>query len=119
MFRLKENLDGTINKYKARLVAKGFHQQDGFHYTETFSLVVKPTIIRIILTLALTYHWDIQQIDVNNAFLNDDLSEEIYMMQPPGFSIDNKNLVYRLNKILYGLKQASGAWYDKLFYTLL
>lgn len=104
VYHIKENYDGFINKYKARLVAKGFHQQYGFDFTETFSPVVKPVTIRIILTLALTYKWNIQQIDINNAFLNGFLNEEIYMLQPPGFEADNKQLVCRLNKALYGLK---------------
>lgn len=97
VFRIKENADNTINKYKARLVAKGFHQQYGFDFNETFSPVVKPVTIRVILTLALTYNWPLQQIDVNNAFLNGYLSEEIYMVQPPGFGASNKNLVCKLN----------------------
>jgi histone deacetylase 1/2 len=70
IFRVKENPDGTINKYKARLVAKGFLQTPGFDFTETFSPVIKPVTIRIILTLAVTYKWSVQQIDINNAFLN-------------------------------------------------
>ncbi|MCI81567.1 retrovirus-related pol polyprotein from transposon TNT 1-94, partial [Trifolium medium] len=52
IFRIKENPDGTIKKYKARLVAKGFLQTPGVDFTETFSLVIKPVTIRIILTLA-------------------------------------------------------------------
>lgn len=60
VFTLKENPDGSINKYKARLVAKGFHQQEGFDFNETFSPVVKPVTIQIILTLALTNKWDLQ-----------------------------------------------------------
>jgi histone deacetylase 1/2 len=70
IFRVKENPDGTINKYKARLVPKGFLQTPGFDFTETFSPVIKPVTIRIILTLAVTYKWSVQQIDINNAFLN-------------------------------------------------
>ncbi|MCH87664.1 retrovirus-related Pol polyprotein from transposon TNT 1-94 [Trifolium medium] len=119
VFRIKENPDGTVNKYKARLVAKGFAQIAGFDFTETFSPVIKPITIRIILTLAVTYKWPVQQIDVNNAFLNGVLQEEVYMHQPAGFENDDKSLVCKLHKSLYGLKQAPRAWYDKLTQTLL
>ena len=60
VFRVKYHLDGSISKYKARLVAQGFNQQHGFDYTETFSPVVKPIIIRLILTLALSKGWTIR-----------------------------------------------------------
>ncbi|XP_062093422.1 uncharacterized mitochondrial protein AtMg00820-like [Humulus lupulus] len=66
-YRVKENTGGTIARYKARLVAKGFHQQAGFDYKETFSLVVKPVTIRVVLTIAVTRGWKIRQLDVNNC----------------------------------------------------
>jgi histone deacetylase 1/2 len=114
VFRIKENSDGTINRYKARLVAKGFHQKAGSDFTETFSPVIKPVTIRTVLTIAVSNKWPVQQIDVNNAFLNGVLEEEVYMQQPPGFENSDKELVCKLNKALYGLKQAPRAWFDRL-----
>ncbi|RZC16945.1 Retrovirus-related Pol polyprotein from transposon RE1 [Glycine soja] len=120
VFRIKRNPDGSIDRYKARLVAKGFHQRSGWDYTETFSPVVKPVTIRIVLTLAVRQGWPIRQLDVNNAFLQGTLKEEVFMIQPPGFV--NKNFpdhVCRLKKALYGLKQAPRAWYTELRVFLL
>jgi histone deacetylase 1/2 len=100
-------------------VAKGFLQTAGFDFTETFSPVIKPVTIRIILTLAVTYKWQVQQIDINNAFLNGVLQEEVFMQQPVGFEVADKSLVCKLHKSLYGLKQAPRAWYDRLTQALL
>jgi histone deacetylase 1/2 len=119
VFRLKENPDGTVNKYKARLVAKGFHQRQGFDFLETFSPVVKPVTIRVILTIAITKRWSIQQLDVNNAFLNGVLDEAVYMQQPQGFESSDPSLVCKLHKALYGLKQAPRQWFVRLQSTLL
>ncbi|KAK2420319.1 putative mitochondrial protein [Trifolium repens] len=119
VFRVKENPDGTIQKHKAKLVAKGFHQQAGTDFSETFSPVVKPVTVKTVLTLAVTNRWPIQQIDVNNAFLNGILEEEVYMQQPQGFEVSDKTLVCKLNKALYGLKQAPRAWFDRLKAALI
>ena len=118
VFKLKYNSDGSLQRYKARLVAKGFQQSEGCDFTDTFSPVIKPTTIRIVLTIALTSRWPIHQIDINNAYLHGDLSSSVYMQQPPGFSTD-PTLVCRLNKAIYGLKQAPRAWFEKLSTTLL
>ena len=120
VFKLKHNSDGSINRYKARLVAKGFHQQYGVDFEETFSLVIKPPIVRIILSLAVQFNWPLRQLDVRNTFLHGFLREEVYMVPP--FSYVNPvfpNHVCRLWKSLYGLKQAPRAWFDRFSTQLL
>ena len=82
VYRVKYNADGSILKYKAQLVAKGFHQTPGVDYEETFIPVIKAPTICVIFSLVVTYDWDIQQVNVNNAFLNEDLTETMYMAQP-------------------------------------
>lgn len=114
-----ENPDGTIHKCKARLVAKGFRQQAGSDFSKTFSPVVKLVFIILVLTLAVINKWQMQQIDVSNAFLNGLLEEEVYMIQPPGFEATERSLVSKLNKALYGLKHAPRAWFDRLKHSLL
>lgn len=79
LFKIKENVDGAIQRYKAHLVAKGFNKKPGLDFTETFSPVVKPVTIRVVLTLAITDKWPINQLDVRNAFLNGTLEEDIFM----------------------------------------
>lgn len=100
-------------------MGKGFHQVKEKDFGETFSPVVKPATIRIIFTLALTYKWNMQQIDINNAFINGYLEEDIYMNQPPGFESNDKTQVCKLNRALYGFKQAPRAWYERLGKVLL
>lgn len=100
-------------------MAEGFNQQEGFDYSETFNPVVKPATVRVVLTIALSKGWLLHQIDINNAFLNGDLDEEVFMTQPPGFIQGDGSLVCKLNKALYGLKQAPRAWISKLYHTLL
>lgn len=109
VFKIKENPNGTIERYKARLVVRGFTQQYGVNYEETFSPVAKFTSIRAILSLVAIEKLKIKQFDVKTAFLNGDLEEDIYMKQPIGFD-DNSGKVCKLLKSLYGLKQASRCW---------
>lgn len=97
--------------FKARLVTKGFTQTPRVDYDETFSPVAKIKTIRIMLAIAAFHDYEIWQMDVNPAFLNGKLAEEVYMSQPKGF-IDAKfpNRVCTLEKSIYGLKQASRRW---------
>lgn len=114
LFRHKHHADGSLARYKARLVANGRSQQQGIDCDETFSPVVKPATIRTVLSLSVSRHWPIHQLDVKNAFLHGHLQETVYMHQPAGFRDSQfPDHVCHLQRSLYGLKQAPRAWYHR------
>lgn len=82
VYKVKYSSDGTISRLKARVVANGFHQTPSIDFSKTFSPVVKAQIIRIIMNVVVTNEWDLMQVDVNNAFLNDNINEDMFMAQP-------------------------------------
>ena len=81
----KLRADGTLERYNACWVLRGFTQRPGVDYDETFSPVVKPAMVRTVLSLALSRSWSVHQLDMKNAFLHGTLSETVYCSQPAGF----------------------------------
>ncbi|UYV73755.1 hypothetical protein LAZ67_11000746 [Cordylochernes scorpioides] len=107
--------DGSLERHKARLVARGFSQQYGIDYEETFAPVVRQSTIRVFLALAVEYNLIVHQMDVQSAYLNGEIKEEVYMAQPENFvSRKYPEKVCRLKKAIYGLKQAGIVWHEKL-----
>jgi hypothetical protein len=110
VFRTKHRPDGSVEKHKARLVARGFTQQLGIDYGDTFSPVMKPATVRLVLSIVVSRGWTLRQIDVSNAFLHGFLSEDVYMQQPPGFEdAQYPSHVCKLQRAIYGLKQSPRA----------
>jgi len=107
VFRNKLDEDGVITRNKARLVAKGYNQEEGIDYGETFAPVARLKAVRLLLAFACMSGFELFQMDVNSAFLNGYINEEVYVDQPPGFENHQyPNHVFKLKKALYGLKQA-------------
>jgi hypothetical protein len=110
VFKLKKDEKGLVTKHKARLVAQGFVQQEGIDYDDAFAPVARMESVRVLLTLVAQEGWKVHHMDVKSAFLNGDLKEEVYVHQPPGFTVaEEEGKVYHLGKALYGLRQAPRA----------
>ena len=115
VYKTKYKADGSIERYKARLVVKGYSQQEGIDYEETFSPVARYATIRCIVAIANQLDLELHQMDVATAFLNGSLKEEIFMRQPEGYAEKNKeNPTCKLQKSIYGLKQASRCWFNTM-----
>ncbi|XP_074352312.1 uncharacterized protein LOC141691472 [Apium graveolens] len=132
IFKTKYKADGSIDKHKGRLVILGCHQKPGEDFSEIFAHVVKLTTVRTLLAVAAKENWFTFQMNVSNAFLHVELSENVYMKLPQGYNTVGSRLttnmvvtkspshmVCKLNKSLYGLRQAPRLWFFKLSSTLL
>ena len=98
---------------KAHLVGKGYSQVEGIDFGEIFSPIAKLTSIIFLLSIAVSFDLEVEQMDVKTTFLHGDLEEEIYMKQPEGFIVKGNNeLVCKLKKYLYGLKKYPRTWYQ-------
>ena len=108
IYKRKQDQASKVQNFKARLVAKGYSQKEGVDYEETFSLVAMLKSIRILLSIATFYDYEIWQMDAKTTFLNGNLEESIYMTQPEGFMEQGQEQkICKLKKSIYGLKQTS------------
>ena len=110
VFKPKLHTDGSLDKLKARLVARGFSQMHGIDYEDTFAPTVKFDTLRVFMALTALEDLECHQIDVNNAFTESFLKEEIYMSPPAGVTVA-PGRVFRVLRSLYGLKQAARDWH--------
>ena len=111
VFKVKHKANGSVDRYKARLVAQGYSQEEGEDYDDTFVPVARYSSIRSILAVANQLNLEVHQRDVKTAYLNGDSEHEIYMEQPEGYADkDQTDVVCKLRKSLYGLKQSARCW---------
>ncbi|GJS26411.1 putative ribonuclease H-like domain-containing protein [Tanacetum coccineum] len=120
VFRNKKDERGIVIRNKARLVAQGYTQEEWIDYDEVVSPVARIEAIRLFLAYASFKDFVVYQMDVKSAFLYEKIEEEVYVCQPPGFEDpDFPDRVYKVEKVLYRLHQAPGAWYETFSTYLL
>jgi hypothetical protein len=112
-FHNKQDEHEVVTRNNRRLVAKGYSQVEGLDFKETFAPVARLESIHILLAYATNHDFKLYQMDVESAFLNGPIKEEVYVEKPPVFEDQEyPNYVYKLHKARYGLKQAPRAWYE-------
>ena len=120
VYKIKTRLNDTVDRYKARLVSMGFTHEYEIDYEETFAPVARLSSVRTLIVVYAARKWPLFHMNVQNAFLNCELSEEVYMKLPPGYSHPPgfSHRVFRLRRALYGLKQTPRAWFAKFSSTI-
>ena len=116
-YDIKLKPDNSVERFKARLVARGFSQKYGVDYTETYAPVVDRQTVRLLLSLASKWGWNVSHLDIQTAFLNGVLEEEVFLDPPAPYKEPDK--CWRLKKSLYGLKQSPLAWNNVLSSKLI
>jgi hypothetical protein len=111
VYKIKTAVDGSVTRFKARLVIKGYTQREGIDFNETFAPVCRYEAIRMLLSLTAAKDLKAHMFDFETAFLQTEITGDVYMEQPDGYKV-GKDLVCKLNKSLYGLKQSPRAWYS-------
>jgi len=115
VFTVKRRADGTIERYKGRLVAKGFSQRPGLDYVDTYAPVTTLKTVRGVVAVATHRGYGMHHVDIKNAYLHAELEEEVFMRLPEGFEVpppppgaseEDGQYAWKLEKSLYGLKQA-------------
>jgi len=114
VYKTKTDELGNVVRYKARLVAQGFTQKYGDDYDEVFAPVARSATLRTMLAIAGSQKMIVKHYDIQAAYLNGDLSHEVYMRQPKGYHQGDDSLVCKLKKSLYGLKQGANEWNKRL-----
>lgn len=114
IYKTKYNERGEVDKHKDRLIAKGYSKSHGNDFNEVFALVSIWGTIRTILAVVANQRWCEFQLDVNSAFLHGELNEGVYISQHEGYHKGKSELVYKLKKALYGLRQAPRVWYSRI-----
>ncbi|OWY98662.1 polyprotein, partial [Phytophthora megakarya] len=113
VFAKKRHESGRVVRYNAHLVAKGSKQKLGVDFFESYSPVANMNSIRVVLSVVVALEYVMKQLDADTTFLNSKLKERVYMDVPYGISND-MNMMCRLDKTIYGLKQAASAWHKTI-----
>ena len=102
--KVKLNPDNNIQCYRSRIFAKGYLQKPCYNYTEVFAPTFHPVSLCFIIALAAKESFQMWSLDISSVFTYGELDEVIYIKQPKLYHQGGPNVIYKLHKLLYGLK---------------